>query len=298
MRLSASIPALFLAASLFAAGEFDSLPEIVAAVDGKAITREAVIARLRKNGMSFSEENRASLPAAAKSAAETEIYFYLLGRLLAAEGISPSEKAAAEKLEELEKAVPNGMPDQVRKELRKLAGSEHFLWNVALQEYFAKVAPEVIAVSPVEVEQRYRLTQEEFRLPEQYQLGVIRVRKSRPEARELAETARARLLQGEDFDRVAAEIDPDAEMLPDAEIIEILRQGDPSLPLHSVSRILENDDAFFLIKIKSKTPGRFIPLEQVAPYLRLQLASEKSGRALELLLRRELRKADVRFFIE
>ena len=65
-----------------------------------------------------------------------------------------------------------------------------------------------------------------------------------------------------------------------------------------MSRILENEDAYFLIKIKSKTPGRFIPLEQVAPYLQLQLASEKAGRALELLLREELRKANIQFFIE
>lgn len=298
MRLFASIPAIFLVAALSVAGEFDFLPETVASVNGKAITREAVIARLRKDGRIFSEENRASLPAAAKSAAETEIYFYLLGQLLATAGITPSEKAAAEKLGEFEKVAPHDMPDQFREELRKLLHSEHFLWNVALQEYFAKVAPEVIAVSPVEIEQRYRINQELFRLPEQYQFGVIRVRKSRPEAREIVEAARARLLQGEDFDRVASETDPEAEMLPAAEIIAILKQGDSSLPVNAVSRILENDDAFFLVKIKSKTPGQFIPLEQVAPYLRLQLAAEKSGRALEELLRRELRKADIRFFIE
>ena len=298
MRLAAWIAVVFSAVSLFAAGEFDFLPETVASVNGKAVTREMVIARLRKTGGGFAESGRASLIAAAKNAAETEIYFYLLGRLMAVEGIAPSEETAAKKLEELEKAVPNDMPESVRRELRKLAVSEHFRWNVALQEYLGKVAPEVIAVSPVEVEQRYRLNQEQFRLPEQFRFGVIRVRKSRPEAREVAEAARARLLQGEDFDRVAAEVDPDGGMLPDAEILGILKQGDPSLPVNTVSRILENDDAYFLIKIKSKTPGRFIPLEQLAPYLQLQLASEKAGRALELLLRGELRRAHVQFFIE
>ena len=60
---------------------------------------------------------------------------------MAVEGIVPSERAAAAKLAELEKAVPHGMPDEVRRELRKLASSEHFRWNVALQEYLAKVAP-------------------------------------------------------------------------------------------------------------------------------------------------------------
>ena len=298
MRLAAWIPAVFAATAVWAAGEFDFLPETVASVNGEAITREMVVARMRNSGVSFAESSRASLVAAAKSAAETEIYFYLLGRVMAVEGIVPSERAAAAKLAELEKAVPHGMPDEVRRELRKLASSEHFRWNVALQEYLAKVAPEVIAVSPVEIEQRYRINQEQFRLPEQLQLGVIRVEKSRPEARELVESARARLLQGEDFDRVAAEVDPGAESYPDAELLEILKQGDPSLPVNTVSRVLENEEAFFLMKIKSKTPGRFIPLEQVAPYLRMQLASEKAGRALELILRGELRKANIQFFIE
>lgn len=298
MRLAAWIPAVFAATAVWAAGEFDFLPETVASVNGEAITREMVVARMRNSGVSFAESSRATLVAAAKSAAETEIYFYLLGRLMAAEGVAPSEKAAQEKLVQLEKAVPNGMPDPVRSELRKLASSEHFRWNVALQEYLGKVAPETIAVSPVEIEQRYRINQEQFRLPEQYQLGVIRVRKNRPEAREIAENTRARLLQGEQFDRVAAEVDPDGELLPDAEILDILKQGDPSLPAGSVSRILENDDAYFIIKIKSKSPGRFVPLEQLTPYLRLQLASEKAGRVLELLLRGELRKANIQFFIE
>lgn len=298
MRLAAWIPAVFAATAVWAAGEFDFLPETVASVNGEAITREMVVARMRNSGVSFAESSRASLVAAAKSAAETEIYFYLLGRVMAVEGIVPSERAAAAKLAELEKAVPHGMPDEVRRELRKLASSEHFRWNVALQEYLAKVAPEVIVVSPVEIEQRYRINQEQFRLPEQLQLGVIRVEKSRPEARELVESARARLLQGEDFDRVAAEVDPGAESYPDAELLEILKQGDPSLPVNTVSRVLENEEAFFLMKIKSKTPGRFIPLEQVAPYLRMQLASEKAGRALELILRGELRKANIQFFIE
>ena len=283
---------------LFAAGEFDFLPETVASVNGEAITRDMVAARLRKRGGYSAENSRAQLTAAAKSAAETEIYFYLLGRLLAVEGIVPSEKAAEKKLAELERALPHGVPGTAREELRKLASSENFRWNVALQQYLAKVAPEVITVNNAEIEQLYRLNQERFRLPEQYQFGVIRVLKSRPEAKELAETARARLRQGEDFDRVAAETDPDGEPVPDAELFEILKQGDPSLPVNSVSRILENDDAYFLIKIKSKTPGRFVPLEQLTPYLRLQLASEKAGKALELLLRGELHKANIQFFIQ
>ncbi|MPN16657.1 hypothetical protein SDC9_164002 [bioreactor metagenome] len=217
---------------------------------------------------------------------------------MSAERIVPSEEAAALRLAELDRLLPRGLPESNRAELMRVAASENYRWNVALQEYLGCVAPEVIAVSDAEVEQFYRLNQNRFRLPEQYRFGVIRILKDRPDAKDRAEAVRARLLQGEDFERVAAEVDPEGSVMPEMNLLELLRQGDPALPVGKISRVLEDQAAYCLIKVHSKTPGRFIPFDEIAPYLRLQLTSEKTAAALELILRGELKKVKVRFNIE
>mgnify|MGYP002553939174 CR=1 FL=1 len=296
---------LTMAGILLPAAEFDTLPAIVATVDGHAVTRDAVVARLKNSGKLSPEGGPAAMRAAARQAAETEVYFFLLGRLLATENITPSEEAAARHLAELERLLPHGLPTRESGEKARIAASENYRWNVALQEFLRRAAPEVIAVSDAEIEQVYRLNQDQFRLPEQYQFGVIRIPKSRADAREAAETVRAladdiraRLRQGEDFDRVAAETNPSGAELSETDLLGLLKQGDPALPAGSVSRLLENQEAYFLIKVKSKTPGRYIPLKDAAPYLRLQLRSEKTAKALETILRGELKKANVQFFID
>jgi len=275
----------------------ENIPEIVATVDGHPISREAVFARLRGEGGLPSDATPEEREVAIRHATETEIYFFLLGRLLAKEKIVPSEAAAARRLAELKRLLPRGLPENYAG-LMRLAASEHYRWNVALQEYLERVAPEVIAVSDAELEQCYRLNQEKFRLPEQYCFGVIHIPKSVSGAKEKAEAARSRLRQGEDFDRVAAEVDPDGSKLSQADLLELLRQGDPSLPAGTVSRVLEDSGAYYLIKVKSKTPGRFIPFQEIGPYLRLQLISEKTAAALGVILRGELEKAKIHFVTE
>lgn len=276
----------------------DTLPEIVATVDGSPIRRGAVLARLRGTEVFSPDNPPEARKAAVRSAVDSEIYFFLLGRLLAAEKIVPSEEAAALQLAELKRVLPRGLPELDRAGLMRLAASEHYRWNVALQEYLRRVAPEVIAVGDAELERRYRVNQEKFRLPEEYRFGVIRLPKNVSGAKERAEAVRARLLQGEDFDRVAAEADPGGSEMAAANLLELLRQGDPALPEGGVSRVLEDSAAYYLIKVRSKTPGRYIPFGEVAPYLRLQLVSEKTAAALEVILRGELKKADVRYLID
>ncbi len=287
---------LLAAAEPFSAGE--ALPEIVATVDGHPIRREAVIERLRGTGVLSLDNPPEVRKTAVRRAAESEIYFFLLGRLLATENVAPSEEAASRRLAELQRVLPRGLPELNRSGLMQLAASEHYRWNVALEEYLRRVAPEIIAVSDAEVEQLYRVNQEQFRLPEQFQLGMIRILKSVAGAKERAETVRARLRQGEDFDRVAAEVDPEGSHMTQANLLELLKQGNPAAPEGSVSRVLEDSEAYYLVKIRSKTPGRFVPFEEIAPYLRLQLVSEKTAAALEAILRGELKKSNVQFFID
>ncbi len=275
----------------------DALPETVAMVDGYPITRDAVTRRLRNSGELSPEDSQENRRAAIRRATENEIYFYLLGRLLAEEKIIPSEEAAALQLAELERALPHGLSALNQIDLKRLAASENYRWNVALQEYLRRVAPEIIAVGDAELERVYRVNQNQFRLPEQYQLGVIRILKSSPDALDRAKTVRSRLQQGEDFNRVAAEVDPEGSAFDETNLLELLRQGDPTLPAGSISRILEDAAAYYLVKVHSKTPGRFIPFAEAAPYLRLQLVSEKTATALRTILTGELKKAKTQFFI-
>ncbi len=290
-------PLLFLTLSL-AAGELDFLPDPVATVDNVPISRNAVLERLHREKAISPDMKEPELLLRARRAVESEIYFFLLARFLGREGITPSESAAAAQLEMLEKLLPRGIPGRTQEELAALAASETYRYNVALQSFLLKNAPELLKVEDAEVERLYRLNRETFRVPEEYEFGVIRIRKDRPGAADLAETVRARLLQGEDFDRVARETDPAGAEMPDAEVIELLRKGNPALPVNSISGILENTEGYFIIKVKAKHPARYIALVEIAPYLRLQLVSEKAGRAFELILRRELANAKVEHFIK
>lgn len=282
---------------LASAAESDPLPAIVATVDGHAITRDAVVARMKQSGILSQGGASSSISDAARSAAETEIYFFLLGKLLETENITPSEEAAKRHLAELDRLLPRGLPTRESGENARIAASENYRWNVALQEFLRRTAPETIAVSNAEMEQLYRVNQEQFRLPEQYHFGVICIPKSQADARETAETIRARLRQGEDFDRVAAETSPSGTELSEPELLALLKQSDPTLQAGSISDLLENSDSYFVIKVKSKTPGRYVPLQDAAPYLRLQIQSEKAARAIEKILRNELQKAHIQFFL-
>ena len=293
------VAALVFSFAIVSAGEpgggiWDFLPEVVATVDGKPIRRSELSVQLPPGAA----PDRAALIPLMRRAIEAKICFALIDELLRSAGIVPSRELALEYLKQLNSLLPRGIPGTPPERFPQLASQPQFQLNAALHRCFARMAPDQIKVTDQEIETFYRLNQPQFLLPEQVDLGIIQVPASRPTAREEAETVRSRLLQGEAFDRVAREVNPEGVTLDAGAIVQLLRREQPELKVNGISRPLRAGEFWVVVKLRGKTEPAFVPLETVAPYIREQLAAAKVGRALELYLRERMQKMKIEFHLE
>ena len=293
------VAALVFSFAIVSAGEpgggiWDFLPEVVATVDGKPIRRSELSVQLPPGAV----PDRAALIPLMRRAIEAKICFALIDELLRSAGIVPSRELALEYLKQLNSLLPRGIPGTPPERFPQLASQPQFQLNAALHRCFARMAPDQIKVTDQEIETFYRLNQPQFLLPEQVDLGIIQFPASRPTAREEAETVRSRLLQGEAFDRVAREVNPEGVTLDAGAIVQLLRREQPELKVNGISRPLRAGEFWVVVKLRGKTEPAFVPLETVAPYIREQLAAAKVGRALELYLRERMQKMKIEFNLE
>ena len=293
------VAALVFSFAVVSAGEpgggiWDFLPEVVATVDGKPIRRSELSVQLPPGAV----PDRAALIPLMRRAIEAKICFALIDELLRSAGIVPSRELALEYLKQLNSLLPRGIPGTPPERFPQLASQPQFQLNAALHRCFARMAPDQIKVTDQEIETFYRLNQPQFLLPEQVDLGIIQFPASRPTAREEAETVRSRLLQGEAFDRVAREVNPEGVTLDAGAIVQLLRREQPELKVNGISRPLRTGEFWVVVKLRGKTEPAFVPLETVAPYIREQLAAAKVGRALELYLRERMQKMKIEFHLE
>lgn len=293
------VAALVFSFAIVSAGEpgggiWDFLPEVVATVDGKPIRRSELSVQLPPGAV----PDRAALIPLMRRAIEAKICFALIDELLRSAGIVPSRELALEYLKQLNSLLPRGIPGTPPERFPQLASQPQFQLNAALHRCFARMAPDQIKVTDQEIEIFYRLNQPQFLLPEQVDLGIIQFPASRPTAREEAETVRSRLLQGEAFDRVAREVNPEGVTLDAGAIVQLLRREQPELKVNGISRPLRAGEFWVVVKLRGKTEPAFVPLETVAPYIREQLAAAKVGRALELYLRERMQKMKIEFHLE
>ena len=294
-----SVAAFLLSIAIASAGEssggiWDFLPEVVATVDGKPIRRSELSVNLPAGAV----PDRAALVSLMRGAVEAKICLSLIDELLHSAGIVPSRELALEYLKQLNSLLPRGIPGTPPERFSILASQPQFQLNAALHRCFARMAPDQIKVTEQEVETFYRLNQTQFLLPEQFDLGIIQFPVNLPAGREEAETVRSRLWQGEAFDRVAREVNPQGVTLDAGAIVQLLRREQPELKVNGISRPLRAGEFWVVVKLRGKTEPAFVPLETVAPYIREQLAAAKVGRALELYLRERMQKMKIEFHLE
>lgn len=257
------------------------LPEIPATVDGQPVSREEVIRRLPPdwNGL----DRKLTL-----RAIQEAIYAKIIRDALSAAGERPNETTTQQALREFNTLLPSDMPKRSEEEILTLAKSPDLQLNTALHRYFMKIQPELMAISDAEIEEFYRLNQMKFITPASVTLGIIQIAKSRKNAEELARDTRARLQQGENFDRVAKEISPNGSTAPTSELMSLFQSNVPQPKKNMITPILQDNDNFFIIKVKELQPATSIPLQKIEPFLRAQLEARRTGEVLELFLKREL----------
>lgn len=271
-------------------------PEIVAEFGGMKFRRDDVLNTLRAGGRISAESSPEEAALWIRREVGEQVWRSLIEKMLADAGITPNKAGALAYLERLDAALPGeGLPGIPTSEFAARAADSDLQLKAALYDYFRRREPEAIRVSDREVAMLYQQERERFLLPAQMGIGVIEIPRSA--GREKAETVRARLLQGENFFRVAAEVNPDGAKSSSEEILELLHEVAPGLAAGNVAPVFGNDEYWFVVRVSEKSPVRVISLEEAAPYLREEIAAVKAGRALERKLRDMLSKQPIVFHL-
>lgn len=274
-----------------AAAMLAQLPEVIARRGGDAVLRSEVgPALLAEPARRRFEEHPEELLPTVRRLAEQKIAMKILLDKLRERGIAVDDANAKRYLERHTRrfgATPAAA--NLRRQLEELAATPQFQLKAALHRYFEETAPREVAVGDLEIEQAYRLDQKRFLKPPRIDCGVIAIRRDRGDAEAVVRSAVARLRQGEDFVRVAAEVDPEGAggALPPPEKVARLAEGEVA--------VFREEERILVVMLRRRTPASYIPLAEVAPLLEEELSAALVSRAMERLLAAELAAEPIRF---
>ena len=281
-----------------AAVELSDLPEVLATVGGRPLRRDELAGQLAPRLARLNAENAGGgeIRRSVRQIVDDEICRRLLDGELRKNALVPSHEIAERYLEGVLKELTPVAAMALAHELRPRLEEPDFQLKAAVHLYLEKrFPPKALAVSPTEIERYYHLNRMRYRLPERWDAGVIRIDRSRKDASELAAAARARLLQGESFEAVARELDPEGGGNKiSAEDLSSLFAGElAGMSPGDVSNVVPAPDALFVLLLRRRDPGGAIPLEEAAPYIRLELSAAKDSLALRKVLIQDFAAAHV-----
>ncbi len=264
------------------------VPPVIARLDGKVIGEKEIAPFLKRDLLAENINDPVLRKQILRDCAEKAACMMIVNDLLAAEDIKPSPEMAQKELDNLNRLLPYGLPGLNR---ARTAEEPDYQISVAVKQLFLNTLPDKMTVSAAEVEQYYRYHQEAFLIPGKMELGILQVTKDRPGAADLCENARMRVLQGESFDRVAREVDPDGVNRQYPQLTALARSEAEKLQIGDLSPVIERTDCYLLVKLNGKTPPRYLPLDDAEPYIREIILSEKSARMLEIIVRTRMSKS-------
>jgi len=281
---------LLLAAAAFAAPPFQ-LPEIVASRGEETVRRAEIEPALQAEPLAshLVLHPDETLPTV-RRLAEQKIGMKILYALLRARKIPVNEETARRYIERHTRrfgALPAAQ--RLRTQLEELAAAPQFQLKAALHRYFEETLPRAVEVTDLELERAYRFDQKRFLQPPKLDCGVIAIRRDCGNADETAGSVAARLRQGESFERVAAEVDPAGagNAVPPLEKLAKLAEGEVIL--------VPEKEAILVVMLRRRTPARYLPFAEVAPFLAEELSAARVSRAMEQLLAAELAAEPIRF---
>lgn len=269
----------------------NALPDPVATVDGRAITRTEAVALVEKRG------GRREIPAreirlAVRQALEDEWCRIAVRRKLAASGIVAGEAETLDFYRRHLKEIPVGLPVPNPAELQRAAADPDNQLRVAVRFYLEKNAPDQLRVADADVEDFYRQNQEMFRIPAQYETAMIRTRRT-PAGKAAIERAADDLRQGENWGAVAGRIDdPPAGAVP----ADAMRRIAAGLKPGEVSAVIELPGEYLLVRLDRVIPEHYVPLEPAAPHIRRILRDTRVAVELEKIVAGELETMKIDYY--
>ena len=270
-----------------AALEIGSLPEVLAVCNGIPVKREELAEVLERPLAELkSPEDRDKIRQLIRRAVDNEICRRMLSAMLTSAGLAPSRELALRYVNESLLPLAPAAKLALERELLPQVDRPEFQLKAATHLFLlTRFDPSLLAVSAAEVERCYQLNRENYRRPDHFDVGVIRIERRRPNAADAAEEARARLLQGEAFDRIAATYSPDGGgALPPERMRKLFASELSRMSAGDVSSVLSDADAFYVLLLRDKRIGGVIPLSEAEPYIRMELSALKDSLALRKLL--------------
>ena len=273
------------------AAAIDRLPEVIARRGGDVVLRTELEPALQAEPLAahLAAQPDEMLPTV-RRLAEQKIGMKILLARLRGRGIAVDAETARSYIDRHTRRFGvTPAAQRLRRQLESLAASPSFQLKAALHRYFEETVPKAVEVSDQELERIYRLDQKRFMLAPRVDCGVIALRRDRKDAERTAENVAARLRQGEAFERVAAEVDPEGAggVIPPPEKIAGLAEGDVV--------IIPGAEMIQVVMLRKRIPAAFVPFADVAPFLAEELAAARVGRAMEELLTAELAAEPIRF---
>lgn len=149
-----------------------------------------------------------------------------------------------------------------------------------------------MVVSPRQIRERYEARQDEYQVPASARVAIITLEVANeaalPAQRELAESLRDRLLEGEAFAELAREHSTDTRAAeggdrgwidqPQRAFREEIASALTSLAPGEVSDVVETPEALYLVQVMDRREQRNIPFEEVRDTLRRELQREEENR--------------------
>ena len=268
--------------------ELAELPEELAVSNGRPIRRGELPAEVATQLAKLKwDRDSVLIRRILRSGVDEVVFRRLLDEEFGRYGIAPSRATAERYLAGLLRLMPPTARVNFEREISPRLDDPDFQLKAAVHLYLeCRFSPVSLAVSAAEIRRYYELNRLRYRRPEHWDIGVIRIGRDRANSAEIAASARARLLQGENFERVAGEVDPEGvggKSTPG----ELRRLFAPELAAMSpgdISRVIDARDAYYILLLRDRKIGGEIPIEEAAPFIVMEISAAKDAMALRKVL--------------
>lgn len=286
-RFLFSVFALSAAVALSAA---ETASGFLAEWNGQKIFRSDVLALVPA-------ENRTGDPADApdvwKKAVNETVYRRILLGFLTAEKAPPSYEEALSFLEKFGKLMSADAQTGLDARRQELARHPDMQLNIAFFQYLNRKCPDRMNITDEEAAAAYRAAPQRLARPTRIVYGFLQFDGDVTAAEKKAWSARARLLQGGDFDRLAAEINPKGVHNLPPELADALLKAFPKPQKLQVSSPITIRQKVYLVQIREYEPRRLCTLEESLPFWRFQLAMKRVSLFMQNLLQKELERRPI-----
>ncbi len=178
------------------------------------------------------------------------------------------------------------LDDVTASELKKQIDDPDFIRKAVLHlflvSYYGNAA---FSVGDDEIEDFYRQNIGRFRTAEDIVFGVIA-----SDDADTAETYHARLMQGENFERLAKESDDGKARQEDLSAADLtaLRQIAAQMKINEISPVILRNKRYFILKLQKRTPPGFIPLAKIKDALKMELVAFREAQLLQQYLNEQI----------